>query len=55
MWLVIPTRAAGPQERINEEILVLKNMGVAEDILTLKIIIDKVKQELGYLAEPSKQ
>ena len=42
------------EERINEEILVLKNMGVAEDILTLKVIIDKVKQELGYLAEPSK-
>ena len=42
------------EERINEEILVLKNMGLAEDILTLKSIIDKVKQELGYLAEPSK-
>ena len=42
------------EERINEEILVLKNIGVAEDILTLKGIIDKVKQELGYLAEPSK-
>lgn len=42
------------ETRLNEEILVFKNMGVAEDLLTLKDIIDIVRGELNYQAETSK-
>ena len=42
------------ETRLNEEILVFQNMGVTEDLLTLKNIIEDVKKELGFLAEPSK-
>jgi len=40
--------------RLREEILVFKNMGVAEDLLKLKKILETIDKELGYMAEPSK-
>jgi len=42
------------EDRINEEILIFQNLGLAEDLLNLKNLMDGVKQELGYEAEPSK-
>lgn len=49
--------AAIPAEievRLNQEMALFADLGVAEDILTLKDIMEKVKSELGYSAEPSK-
>lgn len=43
------------ETRLKEEILVIKNLGIAEDLLTLKTIIDRIKQEIGYRIEPSKE
>lgn len=42
------------EERIKEEILIFQNLGLAEDLLTLKKLIEGVKKELGYQSEPSK-
>lgn len=42
------------KERINQEILIFQNLGLAEDLLNLKDLMDGVKQELGYEAEPSR-
>ena len=42
------------KERINQEILIFQNLGLAEDLLTLKDLMDGVKQKLGYEAEPSR-
>ena len=42
------------EERINEEVLVFQNLGLAEDLLNLKNLMEGVKLELGYEAEPSK-
>lgn len=41
------------EARLDEEIHVFRNLGVAEDLITLKNILDKLKTELGYTAEPS--
>ncbi len=45
--------SAKTEARLTEEILIFQNMGIAEDLLTLKNIIDDLKIELGLLAEPS--
>lgn len=42
------------EERIKEEILIFQNLGLAEDLLNLKSLMEGVKQELGYEAEPSR-
>lgn len=42
------------EDRLNEEILVFRNMGVADDFLMLKDIIDHIRIELGLSAELSK-
>ena len=42
------------ETRIKEELLVLANLGIAKDLMTLKDVMDKVKEQLGYSAEPSK-
>lgn len=42
------------KERINQEILIFQNLGLAEDLLNLKDLMDGVKQKLGYEAEPSR-
>lgn len=38
------------EDRLNEEILVFRNMGVADDFLMLKDIIDHIRIELGLSA-----
>ncbi len=41
--------------RIKEELLVFANLGIAKDLMrALKDVMDKVKEQLGYSAEPSK-
>ena len=42
------------ENRINEEIMVLNNMGLAEDILTLKNALDSLRRDLNIVSEPSK-
>jgi len=42
------------EARLNEEILVFMNMGIAEDLLRLKNTMEAIVKELGYMAEPSK-
>lgn len=42
------------QQRIHEELLVFTNLGLAKDLMVLKDVIDKVKQQLGFCAEPCK-
>ena len=42
------------EQRINEEIMVLNNMGLAEDILTLKNALDSLRRDLNIVSEPSK-
>ena len=48
------TISAEVEARLNQEMALFTELGVAEDILTLKDIIESVKSELGYNAEPSK-
>ena len=43
------------EQRINEEIMVLNNMGLAEDILTLKNALDSLRRDLNIVSEPSKR
>jgi DNA polymerase III alpha subunit len=45
---------ADVEQRIAEEVLVFQNLGVAEQLLTLKDIIDHIKLDLGFQAEPTK-
>lgn len=45
---------ADVENRINEEIMVLNNLHLADDILTLKDALDKARTELGVVSEPSK-
>ncbi len=42
------------ETRIKEELLVFANLGIAKDLMTLRDVMDKVKEQLGYSAEPSK-
>jgi len=42
------------EQRIDEELLVLKNLGVSEDLITLKNAMESVRKELNVVSEPSK-
>lgn len=42
------------ENRINEEIMVLNNLHLADDILTLKSALESMRTELGVVSEPSK-
>lgn len=45
---------ADMEQRINEEFVVFKNLGLVEDILTLKNALDSLRHELNIKSEPSK-
>lgn len=42
------------ETRLQEELLVFSNLGIAKDLMTLKDAMVKVKQQLGFCAEPCK-
>ena len=40
------------ETRLQEELMVYTNLGLAKDLMTLRDVMDKVKQQFGYCAEP---
>lgn len=42
------------KQRIDEELQVFKNLGVAEDLLTLKNAMERIRKDLNVASEPTK-
>ena len=40
------------ETRLQEELMVYTNLGLSKDLMTLRDVMDKVKQQFGYCAEP---